>query len=68
MAPPANTRATIVKFALIIIISACIAGIVGGVTSGVAKLKDAQVVQTPGNSTVNGTMKGVRMVERVWIG
>ena len=68
MAPSANARATIIKFALIIIISACIAGIVGGVTSGVAKFKAAQVVQRPGNSTVNGTMKGVRMVERVWVG
>ncbi len=68
MAPSANTRATIVKFTLIIIISASIAGIVGGVTSGVAKLKVAQVIQTPGNSTVNGTMMGVRMLERVWVG
>jgi hypothetical protein len=68
MAPSANTRATIIKFALIVIISACIAGIVGGVTSRVARLKEAQVVHTPGSSTVNGTMKGVRMVERVWVG
>ncbi len=58
------------KFALIIVISACIAGIVGGVTSQVSKFRSAEVVQTPaiGNATVNATVKGLRMVERVWVG
>jgi hypothetical protein len=63
-----NTKATVIKFVLIIVISACIAGIVGGVTSQVSKFKAATVVQTPTNWTGNGTVKGVRMVRRMWIG
>jgi hypothetical protein len=60
--------AVVLKFALIVIISACIAGIVGGVTSQVSKFKAASVVHTPVNTAANRTMTGVRMVERVWVG
>jgi hypothetical protein len=68
MAISQNTKATVIKFVLIIIISACIAGIVGGVTSRVSKFKAATVVQTPTNWTGNETVKGVRMVGKVWVG
>ena len=64
------------QFTLIILISACIAGIVGGVTSQVSKFRSAEVVRANGtvvgavNGTVNGTegMRGMRMVARTWIG
>ena len=62
------------QFALIILISACIAGIVGGVTSQVSKFRSAEVVRNGAvNGTLNGTvngdegMRGRRMVGRVWV-
>jgi hypothetical protein len=67
MAISQNTKATIIKFALIVIISACIAGIVGGVTSQVSKFKAATVVQTPTKWMGNGTVKGARVVGKVWV-
>jgi septum formation inhibitor-activating ATPase MinD len=60
--------AVVLKFTLIIIISACIAGIVGGVTSQVSKFKAASVVLKPANTTVNGTMRVVGRIGRVWVG
>jgi len=65
----------VLQFALIILISACIAGVVGGVTSKVSKFRSAEVVRngtvgTTGNATVSGDegMRGSRMVARVWVG
>jgi hypothetical protein len=59
--------AVVLKFTLIII-SACIAGIVGEVTSQVSKFKAASVVLKPANTTVNGTMRVVGRIGRVWVG
>ena len=56
-------------FALIIVISACIAGIVGGVKSQVAKFRSKQVVGMVENGIVgNGTAGGAKMVGRMWVG
>jgi hypothetical protein len=69
MAISRNSWTIIVKFALIIIISAVIAGIVGGVTSQVAKWKAAEVVQGAGNATASmkGTGNEARMVGRLFV-
>jgi len=66
MAISRNSWTIVVKFALIIIISAVIAGVVGGVTSQVSKWKAAEVVQG-GNVTMNVTGSEVRMVGRMFV-
>jgi hypothetical protein len=67
MAISRNSWTIIVKFALIIIISAVIAGVVGGVTSQVSKWKAAEVVQGAGNVTMKVTGSGARMVGRMFV-
>jgi hypothetical protein len=53
----------VLKFALIIVTSACIAGIVEGVKSQVVKFRSKEVVRMVENRIVgNGTAGGVKMV------
>jgi hypothetical protein len=59
----------VLKFALIIVTSAYIAGIVGGVKSQVVKFRSREVVRTVENRIVgNGTAGGVKMVTRMRVG
>lgn len=67
MAISRNSWTIIVKFALIIIISAVIAGVVGGVTSQVSKWKAAEVVQGAGNATMKVSGSEARMVGRMFV-
>lgn len=55
----------VIQFTMIIVLSACLAGIVGGVTSQISKFKSAAVVRNESNTS--GVAEGVRMVARCWV-
>ncbi len=65
MAMSLKTRTTIIQFILIIVISATIAGVVGGVTSRISKWKAEEVVQVPENSTSSLVMSSREMERRM---
>lgn len=65
MPPNKNPWTTVLQFALIILISACIAGTVGGVTSQINKwTAENKVVEL--EPVVKETVNVVKMVAREW--
>jgi len=71
MPPKQNPWKIVIQFGLIILISACVAGIVGGVTSQIGKWKSSsssssKLVETTAEAIVNESATVVRMVAVPW--